>query len=427
MERDRDNGAEIDEERYDSILKLIGTTADQAEVIHASWQKEKEAADKVLEIRKRFLEIASGDGEKTKAKDELDAATKALADIQKEESLIQIEVNPDVVAQVVSDWTGIPLGKVLKDEAMTIINLASQLKERVKGQEHALDEITEVIKAAKAGIKNPDQPLGVFLLVGPSGVGKTEAALNLADLLFGSEKNTVTINMSEFQESHTVSRLIGSPPGYVGFGEGGMLTEAVRQKPYSVVLLDESEKAHIDVMNLFYQVFDKGMLTDSEGKEINFRNTIVILTSNLASDIIQEMTANTDTKPEKDVLIGAIRPVLSQHFKPALLARMTIVPFFSLDRDAMKLIVDLKLNKVRKTLMANNKMTLTYSQDVVNQIAERCTEVETGARNIEYILNSNILPRMAQNILTHMTEEEMPSSVNLDVDDKGEFVIAFED
>ena len=424
MDRDRINGAEVDEEAYQKILDTIKTATAEVEQIRARWLREKEAAEKVIGLRNQMQEEAD-EKKKEELKKQLGEADKALVEIQGADPLIHIEVTTDVVAQVVSDWTGIPMGKMLKDEAQTIINLADQLKIRIKGQDHALDAMAEVIKAAKAGIKNPDQPLGVFLLAGPSGVGKTEVSLTLADILFGSDKNAVTINMSEFQESHTVSRLIGSPPGYVGYGEGGMLTEAVRQKPYSVVILDESEKAHIDVMNLFYQVFDKGILTDSEGKDVNFKNTIIILTSNLASDIIQEMT-NTDEIPPLDSLVSAIRPVLSSHFKPALLARMTVIPFFSLRQDALKLIVDLKLKKVQKTLLENNKMAMAYTKDVVDQVAARCTEVETGARNIEYILNGNILPRMAQEILTHMTTGEMPSKVQLGVDKKGEFTIKFQ-
>jgi type VI secretion system protein VasG len=232
--------------------------------------------------------------------------------------------------------------------------------------------------------------------------------------------------MSEFQESHTVSRLIGSPPGYVGYGEGGMLTEAVRQKPYSVVLLDEVEKAHMDVMNLFYQVFDKGMLADGEGKEINFKNTVMILTSNLGTDVIQEMTGADDEAPPLDAVTSAVRPLLSQHFKPALLARMTIVPYYSLNAEAMKRIVDLKMEKLQRTLIENNKMKLDYTTDVVDQITARCTETETGARNIEYILNGNVLPQLSQTILNHMAEGEMPTRVHLDVGEDGAFVMDFE-
>ncbi len=424
LDRDRDNKVVLDEEAYGEVVAKKEGLVKEADSLREFWLKEKEAAAKVVEIREKIHAAAKDNGERDELFKQLDEATSELKAIQGDSPNIQIEVDPDVVAQVVSDWTGIPLGKVLKDEAKTIIELEDRLKERIKGQEFAMSTLAEGIRASKAGIKNPAQPIGVFLFVGPSGVGKTETGLVLADLLFGSERHVVTINMSEFQESHTVSRLIGSPPGYVGYGEGGMLTEAVRQKPYCVVLLDEVEKAHTDVMNLFYQVFDKGMLTDGEGKEINFRNTIIILTSNLASDVIHEMTS-ADEKPGADVLSSAIRPILSAHFKPALLARMSIIPYFDLGKDAMRTIVELKLGKVADTLMANNRMRMSYTPAVADQIAARCTEVETGARNIEYILSGNILPRLAQEILGHMGEGGMPGTVNLDVDDAGSFTFAF--
>ena len=426
VDRDRTNGIAVDEEAYRKVLDRIGAFRAEAEALQARWQGEKEAAQKVLDIRGRLA--ASGDApaaDRDALKQELAAADAAFHALQADGGLIQVEVNPDVVAQVVSDWTGIPLGKVLRDEAENILRLEERLAERIKGQDHALKIVVETIKSAKAGIKNPNQPMGVFLLAGPSGVGKTETGLALADLLFGSDRNVVTINMSEFQESHTVSRLIGSPPGYVGYGEGGMLTEAVRQKPYSVVLLDEVEKAHLDVLNLFYQVFDKGMLTDGEGKEINFRNTIILLTSNLASDIIQEMTAGDEPLPA-DAVVGAIRPVLSKHFKPALLARMAIVPYYGLRGEAMKRIVELKLRRIQRTLMENNKMAFDYTPAVMEQIAARCTEVETGARNIEYILDGNILPQLSQRVLAQMSEGAMPTAVHLDVDAAGAFTFRFD-
>jgi type VI secretion system protein VasG len=266
----------------------------------------------------------------------------------------------------------------------------------------------------------------VFLLAGPSGVGKTETALSVADILFGDEKSTVIVNMSGFQEKHNVSRLIGSPPGYVGYGEGGVLTEAVRQRPYSVVLLDEVEKAHLDVLNLFYQVFDKGMLSDGEGKEIDFSNTVIFLTSNLATDVITEMTAGED-KPDAATLLSAIRPILSAHFKPALLARMTVIPYFTLAQDALAGIVRLKLNKIVQRLAHNNKMAFSYSDAVVQQIAARCTEVETGARNVDFILRSNVMPLMSQGILSRMSTGEQPGSVKLDIDAQNEFTVQFAD
>lgn len=423
--RDCDNGVSIDEKRLTEINDSITHKTDEAEALLARWKKEKEAAHAVLNVRTRIKEAKEANTDLEVLQNELNAAIKKLEEARSDEPLVQLEVNPDVVAKVVADWTGIPVGKVARDQAALMKDLETKLKDRIMGQDDALHGIAQVIKAAKAGIKNPDQPLGVFLLAGPSGVGKTETALTVADLLFGDERNVVTINMSEFQEKHTVSRLIGSPPGYVGYGEGGMLTEAVRQRPYSVVLLDEVEKAHLDVMNTFYQVFDKGILTDGEGKEINFRNTIIMLTSNLASDVLQEMTQNGAPIPA-DTLMQAVRPILSDHFKPALLARMTVLPYRSLNPESMKQIVTLKLNKLAKTLRTSNKMELSYSDATIDQIVSRCTEVETGARNIEQILNGSVLPRMAEEILSHMAADGMPASVSLDVDADGAFTMQFE-
>jgi type VI secretion system protein VasG len=426
VDRDRSNGVAVDEEKYREAVARKADITVKSEALKERWLKEKDAAAKVVDIREQIDSLPPGeDGSIADLKAQLSAAAAELKEMQGESPLIQVEVDPDVVAAVVSDWTGIPLGKVQRDEAQTIINLEARLHEKIKGQDAAMGVLAETVRSAKAGIKNQEQPIGVFLFVGPSGVGKTETGLALADLLFGSERHVVSINLSEFQESHTVSRLIGSPPGYVGYGEGGMLTEAVRQKPYSVVLLDEAEKAHIDVMNLFYQVFDKGKLTDGEGKEINFRNTIIVLTSNLASDVITEMSQSGE-RPPLDVLTGAIRPILSAHFKPALLARMTIAPFWGLDKDALRMIVELKLKKIQSTLMANNKLKLTYTGAVVDQITARCTEVETGARNIEYILGGNVLPKLSQTILTHMSEGGMPTTAELDADDDGAFIFRFD-
>ena len=431
VDRDRSNAVEVDEDHYKELQDQIEAKNSEAAEISGKWLKEKDAAHAVLDVRTRIQEARNADPVDEEAlgklKEDLDKADEALADLQGENPMVQIEVTPDLVGRVVSDWTGIPVGKMARDEAATVADLDEKLKVRIKGQDQGLAAIAEVVRASKAGIKNPDQPIGVFLLVGPSGVGKTETGLSLADLLFGDERSVVTVNMSEFQEKHTVSRLIGSPPGYVGYGEGGMLTEAVRRQPYSVVLLDEVEKAHLDVMNTFYQVFDKGVLTDGEGKDINFKNTILILTSNLGTDVIQEMTASLDPGDEMpmDAVLSAVRPILSQHFKPALLARMNVVTYFSLNPEAMKLITRLKLGKLEKMLLANNKMKLSYGDDVIDQIAARCTEVETGARNIEYILNGNVLPKMSKEILVHMTEGGMPAAVHLGVDGDGSFTMEF--
>ncbi len=425
LARDRINGLAIDEARFQAVEESITQAQEEAEAIRARWQTEKEAADKVIGLRDQIQAFDDEQEEERQAlKPELDSASAALVELQGADALIQVEVNPDVVAKVVSDWTGIPVGKMLRDQAETVLHLEERLRGRLKGQDHALAAIAEGIRAGKAGIKNPNSPQGVFMLVGPSGVGKTETALALAEQLYGGERNVVTINMSQFQEAHTVSSLIGSPPGYVGFGEGGRLTEAVRQNPYSVVLLDEVEKAHMDVMNLFYQVFDKGMLADGEGKEINFKNTVLVLTSNLATDVIQEMSSGEEAPPA-EALTAAIRPILSAHFKPALLARMNIIPYFSLNNEAMKTIVELKLNRLADMLMSNNKMGMRWTPATVDQIASRCTEVETGARNIDFILGGNIQPQLAQTILGHMAEGDMPAEVSLDVEEDGSFKIEF--
>jgi type VI secretion system protein VasG len=425
LKRDRDNGVLIDEEEYKQVSTDREDTLSQAAEIQARWEIESQAAHLVVDLRQEISGLSVDDqAQSDELKSKLEEASAELEALQGPDPLVQIEVTPDVIAQVVSDWTGVPIGKMLRDQATTIIHLDQRLKERIKGQDQALSIIAEGIRAGKAGIKNPHTPTGVFLLVGPSGVGKTECALSLAEQIFGGERNVVTINMSEFMESHSVSRLIGSPPGYVGYGQGGMLTEAVRQQPYSVVLLDEVEKAHPDVLNLFYQVFDKGTLSDGEGKEIDFKNTVVILTSNLATDVIQEMTAE-GAALDPEVLIGAIRPILSKHFKPALLARMTIVPFVNLNSEAMEIIAELKLTKLQQTLLANNKIMFTWDPQVTRQIAARCTEVETGARNVEFILAGKVLPELSKNILSHIADDCMPSAVHLDMTQDGVFNFTF--
>jgi type VI secretion system protein VasG len=352
LERDQLHGFAIDQGRHDEIETELTRINDELTELKDRWLKEQELAHKLIELRQSFYELKSQKtpdaGAEKELTDQIEQVSGELEALQGDAPLVRVEVDPDVVAKVVSDWTGIPLGNVMRDEALNIIKLEENLKKRIKGQDEALGIITEVIKSAKAGIKDPGQPLGVFLLVGPSGVGKTETGLALAELLFGGENFMVTINMSEFQEKHTVSRLIGSPPGYVGFGEGGDLTEAVRQRPYSVVLLDEVEKAHLEVMNLFYQVFDKGMLADGEGRQIDFKNTVIFLTSNLATDVITELCSGDETPP-LETLSAAIRPILSNHFKPALLARMTVVPYFILGPEILKSIVALKMDKQNET------------------------------------------------------------------------------
>ena len=429
IERDKVHGIAVDEEKLAGTVVKIAEEKAGIEALTARWKKEQEAVRCVLDLRKEMYDLSTGDGaveKRAELKVKFDAASIELEIAREGAPLLRIEVDPDVVSKVVSDWTGVPLGKMLQDEADSVVKLEENLKRRIKGQDEGISVIGEGLRSSKAGLADPHQPMGVFLLVGPSGVGKTETGLAVADLLFGGDRFIVTINMSEFQEKHTLSRLIGSPPGYVGYGEGGVLTEAVRQRPYSVVLLDEVEKADLDVMNLFYQVFDKGMLADGEGRVIDFRNTVLFLTSNLATDVITQLCVN-GTRPPLDTVMSAIRPVLSNHFKPALLARMNIVPFYTLDTKYMKDIVSLKLDRLAARMAENNKIRFVYVPEVVERITARCTEVETGARNIDHILRGTVLPLMSRELLGRMGRGALPSEVRLSVADDGSFRVDFEE
>jgi len=349
-----------------------------------------------------------------KLNDELEA-------LQGENALVPVCVDSELVGQVISGWTGIPVGKMMRDEAATALELEKHLGERIIGQDHVLEVVSHRIRTSYAKIEDPGKPKGVFLFVGPSGVGKTEMALTLADLLFGGERNMVTINMSEFQEAHTVSTLKGSPPGYVGYGEGGVLTEAVRRRPYSVVLLDEIEKAHPDVLELFFQVFDKGRMEDAEGRVIDFKNTIIVLTTNAGTDTIMTLCDDPETMPTWEGLGKALKPELDGTFKPAFLGRTVIIPFFPLRDEPLKTIVRLKLNKIRNRLDETRGMALTYEPALVDEIAQRCTEVESGARNIDNILSNTVLPDLSRVLLEAMLGGEEPSSVNVSVGEKGQF------
>jgi type VI secretion system protein VasG len=436
LRRDIETGSSRDDGRTAELETAIQVVREELLGLETRWQREQEAVCRILELRRQLAgktalsEATPGAGSTAPAVDpvavrqELDTAMADLAAIQGDDPLIHFEVTPEAISKVVSDWTGIPVGSMVKDEARAILQFSDNLKQRIKGQDHAIAAIDRGMRAAKAGLGNPNTPIGVYLFVGPSGVGKTECALGIADLLFGGERFIVTINMSEFQEKHTVSRLIGSPPGYVGYGEGGVLTEAVRQRPYSVVLLDEVEKADPEVMNLFYQVFDKGMLADGEGRVIDFKNTIICMTSNLASDIITQMCANGN-RPDPETLLAAIKPLLSAHFKPALLARMDVVPFYTISTEAMQSIVELKLHQLAARLQASQKMRLTYDAQVVAQITARCTEVETGARNIDHIMRGTLLPEISTEILKTMSAESMPHTLELGIDPAGLFTYRF--
>jgi type VI secretion system protein VasG len=356
------------------------------------------------------------------AKEELQKLTAELKEVQGENPLMQPVVNGQSVAEVISGWTGIPIGKMVADEINAVLKLQETLAERVLGQNHALEAISQRIRTARAGLTDPKRPIGVFLLVGTSGVGKTETALALADSLYGGERNLISINMSEYQEAHTVSSLKGSPPGYVGYGEGGVLTEAVRRKPYSVVLLDEVEKAHPDVMELFFQVFDKGVLEDGEGREIDFKNCVILLTSNVGTDTIMKLCADPDTKPDPDGLIEAIRPELVKAFKPALLGRMVTVPFYPISDDILRLIIKLQLGKIKNRISDNHGAQFTYDDSVIDTVASRCTDVDSGARNVYNILTGTLLPEMSGEVLSRMASGEGIKRVHVKVGDDGNFV-----
>jgi len=352
---------------------------------------------------------------------ELEKLNAELDALQGDSPLMRVCVDTQIVGEVISAWTGIPVGKMQQDEINTVLNLKDLMAVRVIGQNHALEAIAQRISTNRAGMDDPVKPVGVFMLVGPSGVGKTETALALADFLYGGERNLITINMSEYQEAHTVSSLKGSPPGYVGYGEGGVLTEAVRRRPYSVVLLDECEKAHPDVLELFYQVFDKGMMEDGEGREIDFKNTIIILTSNACTDLLMKLTADPETTPSADGLAKALKPELNKIFKPAFMGRLVTVPYFPLRDEAMKQIVTLKLAKIQRRIRENHKIELTYDPAVVAEVAKRCTEVESGARNVDNILTNTMLPDVSRYLLSRMAEHQKPSAIHVSVAENGSF------
>ena len=411
--------------------------------LQARWEKERDLVGKIREVRGK-LETAAGApagaataaaAEGAPAASPVAAATDPdalrlqlaglnaeLEELQGETPLMRICVDSQIVGEVVAAWTGIPIGKMLRDEMQSVLTLETHLGRRVIGQDHALGMLSERIRTSKAGLEDPGKPVGVFLLVGPSGVGKTETALVLADLLYGGERNMITINMSEFQEAHTVSTLKGSPPGYVGYGEGGVLTEAVRRRPYSVVLLDEVEKAHPDVLELFFQVFDKGKMEDGEGREIDFKNTIIILTSNAGTDTIMKLTADPETMPSPAGLVKALKPELNKIFKPAFLGRLVIVPYFPVRDEALKQIVRLKLGKIERRILETHRVALTHDEALIEEVAKRCTEVESGARNVDNILTNTLLPEISRQILGRLAERQKLGPIHVTIGGGGEFV-----
>ncbi len=356
---------------------------------------------------------------------ELHDLQEKLYALQGETPLIMPTVDAQVVASVVADWTGIPVGRMVKNEAQAVLKLADTLNQRIIGQRHALETIARRIQTSRAKLDNPNKPIGVFMLCGPSGVGKTETALALAEALYGGEQNVITINMSEFQEAHTVSTLKGAPPGYVGYGEGGVLTEAVRRRPYSVVLLDEVEKAHPDVHEIFFQVFDKGWMEDGEGRHINFKNTIILLTTNVGTDLIMSMCKDPELWPNADVLGQALRQPLLKVFPPALLGRLVVIPYYPLSDEMIGIIARLQLGRIKKRIMENHKIPFTYDDETVKLIVSRCTELESGGRMIDAILTNTVLPRISEEFLKRMIEGKPVTRVQVSVKD-GEFGYGFE-
>lgn len=400
----------------------------------AQWNTEKELVAKIHGIQNKIdadFKLAKKSGadaegrlteaERLDAKAQLQVLFKELEAVQGENPLIQVNVGSQAIAEVVANWTGIPVGKMVSNEIQQVLNLATVLGERVIGQDHALEAIAQAIRTSRAGLTDARKPIGVFFMVGSSGVGKTETALALADILYGGEQNITTINMSEFKEEHKVSMLLGSPPGYVGYGEGGVLTEAVRRKPYSVVLLDEMEKAHPGVQDIFYNLFDKGTIKDGEGRDIDFRNTLIIMTSNAAEEHLRAILNASEERPDPEVLLDNFRPQLLRYFKPAFLGRTTVIPYYPLgDEDLLK-ICKINMRRIEKRVRAHYNAEFSYDEDVLLHIVARSQEVDTGARNIENILTRTLLPALATECLGKMALGEEINKVHVGVDEEGVF------
>ena len=453
----RETAIGIDAEaREASAQAAVAAERERLVGLEERWGSEKALVDKVLALRASLREGAApvdapadasaGAGTGAKPTDasaavaesssampiadrgsmlaELKTLQAELATQQGETPLILPSVDEQAVAAVVGDWTGIPVGRMVKNEVQAVLDLARTLGRRVIGQDHGLEIIAKRVQTARAGLDNPSKPIGVFMLCGPSGVGKTETALALAEALYGGEQNLITINMSEFQEAHTVSTLKGAPPGYVGYGEGGVLTEAVRRKPYSVVLLDEVEKAHTDVHEIFFQVFDKGVMEDGEGRLIDFKNTLILLTSNVGTDLVMSMCADPELMPEPDEVAKALRPPLLKAFPPALLGRLIVIPYYPLSDAIMGDIIRLQLNRIAARIGERHKVPFTYDEDVVKLIASRCNEPESGGRMIDAILTNTMLPAISGAFLAHMLEGSQVAGVQVSVKD-GDLAYAF--
>jgi type VI secretion system protein VasG len=411
----------LDEKREAALKEAIDAEKAALAALETRYASEKALVDRVLELRAKLRSGEAGAAELST----LQELQKELAALQGDSPLVLPAVDAQAVASIVESWTGIPVGRMLGDEIEAVLKLADRLKGRVIGQDHGLSAIAKRIETARAGLDNPGKPKGVFMLVGPSGVGKTETAMALAEQLFGGEDHVIAINMSEFQEAHTVSTLKGAPPGYVGYGEGGRLTEAVRRKPYSVVLLDEIEKAHPDVHELFFQVFDKGVMEDGEGRRIDFKNTIILLTSNVGSDLIMKLCADPELLPEPDGIAKALRDPLLKVFPAALLGRLVVIPYYPLTDRMLDEIIRLQLGRVRKRVEESRGVPFLYDQAVVDLIRGRCTELESGGRMIDSILTGTLLPAVSREILERMRRQEPLAKVAVGVAD-GAFTYAFD-
>ena len=411
------------EQRWEQEQAKVAEIHDLQQQIEADFQAQKNAAKNSANPDAKPEDVSAllEDQERQAIKAKLLASMDELSTLQGEEPLIQVNVDSQAIAEVVANWTGIPVGKMVSDEIHSILNLREQLSQRVIGQSHALEAVAQSIRTSRAGLTDPRKPIGVFLMVGPSGVGKTETALALADMLYGGEQNITVINMSEFKEEHKVSMLLGSPPGYVGYGEGGVLTEAVRRKPYSVVLLDEMEKAHSGVQDVFYNLFDKGTIKDGEGRDIDFRNTVIIMTSNAAEEHIRAMCAAEEERPEPEVLLDNFRPHLLNYFKPAFIGRTNLIPYYPLGDEDLMHICGINMRRIEKRVRERYEADFSYDDGVTLHIVARSQEVDTGARNIEHIINRTLLPALARECLSRLGDGQSISAVHVGVNDEGQF------
>jgi type VI secretion system protein VasG len=428
------------EQRLTELETLQQAATARRTELENRWEEEKQLAGEIRQRRVQLESVLSPQSsvpstpespqplspeDQKRIQDELTGFRRELTALQGESPLVQPVVDRHAVAEVISGWTGIPVGKMVLDEIRTVLALKDKLEERIVGQSEALEVLSRRIQTARANLLDPRRPIGVFLLVGPSGVGKTETALALSDILYGGDRNMIVINMSEYKEEHKISRLTGSAPGYVGYGEGGVLTEAVRRRPYSVVLLDEVEKANPSVQEIFYQVFDKGVLQDDRGTDVDFRNTIILLTSNVGTDTIAKVCADPDTCPDALGLASALRPDLLKSFKPALLGRLTVVPYFPLTDDVLKRIIRLQLGRIADRVRSAHGAAFRYDDAVVQAVASRCKEVETGARNVDHILTGTLLPELSREVLGRLAAGTTVAAVDVGVDDQGRFLCRF--